>query len=450
MNRWQRSLTSGIGLGILALFLTAQADADPVAIPAGTELRVKLIDSLSTDVNTSGEAFRAVLESDLRIDGRIVASAGSPVRGRLVLVQRPKRLTRKAKMSVDLTRLDIEEKSYKLSTSVTEFKARRDGSVVTTTTMGAYAGGAAGATAGSLFSDDQDKVKKMAAVGAIAGAVFANKRKHVEFAPGHLLGFLLAESISVELKSEPEPDTPGDILVIRQTKHVLGVTHFTWRYPFIVLPRVFLVYPFWSSLALHGLLTVLVLALVWSRTRGSQTHGSQTSRSETVVRVQLFPRSFWIGFYLISIALVLLLARGAAQEDSFLSWKWLAGGLCSILWSLIAQWIYENFHFSVAKKEDKSPAAQPTEAQAADEPAAKPIDQELPSGDGWDPGSPPPIPTPEPTPEADSGATPSPQPVSAVRPAPHASHGRSPAHRGPHGRPEGYRGRTRPRPSRPH
>ncbi len=442
----RRSLASRTGLGFLILFaITSAAHAAPVQIPAGTELRVKLIDSLSTAVNTSGESFRAVLARDLHVAGRIVAAAGSPVRGRLVEVQRPRRLTRKAKISVKLIRLEIEESTYAISTSVTEFKARRDGSVVASTTMGAYAGGVAGATAGNIFSNDSEKIDKLAAIGAIAGAVFANKRKHIEFPPGHVLGFLLAEAISVEMQG-------GNVLIVQRPKQIWGVKFVNWRllrYPFIVIhPRVS-EYPFWAALILHGLLTGLILAFVWVRTRGSQA----------APQPQALPKHFWIGFCLISMALILLLARLVATGESVWSWKWLSGGITSVVASLIAQWIYENLRFAVELKgrpeQPDSPQLDPRQPDPRQPVATEEGPPPLPS-DARGPESPSGVPSQKLVPGPDPGAasrqdepasTKNNRPSrSAARPSLRTRHGRPPACQEPRpgDRPLGSGPRPRP------
>jgi hypothetical protein len=56
-------------------------ERDSTTIPAGTELVVRLLSTLSTRTQRAGARFESVLIDDLRSDAQVVARAGTPVYG---------------------------------------------------------------------------------------------------------------------------------------------------------------------------------------------------------------------------------------------------------------------------------------------------------------------------------------------------------------------------------
>lgn len=56
----------------------------PVTVPAGTKLMVKLDKPINTAQNPAGSVFTAVLETDLVVDGKVVAPKGSQVYGKVI------------------------------------------------------------------------------------------------------------------------------------------------------------------------------------------------------------------------------------------------------------------------------------------------------------------------------------------------------------------------------
>ena len=56
----------------------------PVTVPAGTKLMVKLDKSINTAQNPAGSVFTAVLETDLAVEGKVIAPKGSQVYGKVI------------------------------------------------------------------------------------------------------------------------------------------------------------------------------------------------------------------------------------------------------------------------------------------------------------------------------------------------------------------------------
>jgi hypothetical protein len=63
---------------------TAAVVEEPITVPEGTRLMVKLDKPINTAENPTGSVFTAVLETDLVVDGKVVAPKGSQVYGKVI------------------------------------------------------------------------------------------------------------------------------------------------------------------------------------------------------------------------------------------------------------------------------------------------------------------------------------------------------------------------------
>ena len=63
---------------------TAAVVEEPITVPEGTRLMVKLDKPINTAENPAGSVFTAVLETDLAVDGKVVAPKGSQVYGKVI------------------------------------------------------------------------------------------------------------------------------------------------------------------------------------------------------------------------------------------------------------------------------------------------------------------------------------------------------------------------------
>jgi hypothetical protein len=76
-----------------------------VTIEPGTTVAVRMMETLSSDRVSSGDAFSASLAEPLVIDGFIIAERGSRVEGRVVATARPARIKGRAQIQLALTRI---------------------------------------------------------------------------------------------------------------------------------------------------------------------------------------------------------------------------------------------------------------------------------------------------------------------------------------------------------
>lgn len=131
-------------------------------IPAGSVITVRMIDSIDSDVNRSGERFRASLDDPLQVGERIIADRGSDVTVQVVRVQQSGKLTGRDELAVDLYDITINGRKYQASSSSAEVSSGSRGARTAKVAGGTAALGAIiGAIAGG---------GKGAAIGAGAGA----------------------------------------------------------------------------------------------------------------------------------------------------------------------------------------------------------------------------------------------------------------------------------------
>src|SRR5437879_4171082 len=89
---------------------TAAAPAPPppppqprhVEIPAGTSVSVRTIDSIDSEVNHSGEIFKASLDGPIVLDGDIVVPSGTDVYIKLVQARSAGRSSRRSELGLEL------------------------------------------------------------------------------------------------------------------------------------------------------------------------------------------------------------------------------------------------------------------------------------------------------------------------------------------------------------
>ncbi len=137
------------------------APPEPVIVPAGTTLTIKLGEALGSKLSSTGDSFRARLASDVAVDGNAVIPAGTSVRGKVVSAQPLGKLKGGALLEIRLTSITVNETDQSITTSSISRTKKGKGK----RTAGMAGGGAAfGAILGGLAGGG-----KGAAIGAVAG-----------------------------------------------------------------------------------------------------------------------------------------------------------------------------------------------------------------------------------------------------------------------------------------
>jgi hypothetical protein len=174
---------------------TAAASATSITVPAGTDLLVRMIDSVDSDKNNIGDRFRASLEQDFVVNGAVIAPKGTDVYGRLSEAKEAGHIQGKSQLKLELTDILIRNRLQPILTGEYEVSGSSRGSdtakkvgigAVAGTVIGAIAGGGKGAAIG-------------AGVGAGAGAAVQvmTKGEQVHVPSETLLDFRIAQPFSV-------------------------------------------------------------------------------------------------------------------------------------------------------------------------------------------------------------------------------------------------------------
>ncbi|HUE85048.1 MAG TPA: hypothetical protein VMO26_03130 [Vicinamibacterales bacterium] len=116
-------------------------------VPIGTELDVRLEQTLSSDTARVEDRFEATTVVDLRENNRVVIPAGSRVRGVVTAVKNAGRVDRKGELQLSFDQITINGRNFPIRGTVTE---------------ALEAGG---------YRDDAEKIGAGAAVGAIIGGI---------------------------------------------------------------------------------------------------------------------------------------------------------------------------------------------------------------------------------------------------------------------------------------
>jgi hypothetical protein len=154
----------------------------PIVLPEGTTLRLTLANSISTASAHDGDAVLATLGEDLLVGGRVVAPAGSEVRGRVTTALRSGKTKGRARLVFGFDTLIAKGRQAAIETTSVDITAdpskKKDAAII-------GGGTGAGAIIGAIIGG-----KKGAAIGAGVGAaagtgtVLATRGKEVELAAG--------------------------------------------------------------------------------------------------------------------------------------------------------------------------------------------------------------------------------------------------------------------------
>jgi hypothetical protein len=166
-----------------------------VTLPAGQALLVRMIDTVDSTKNHVGDIFHASLETDLNVDGVLVARKGSDVYGKLVTAEQSGKLAGHSELQLELTSIMIDGRSYPVVSSDYNVQGKGRGSdtakkvgggAVVGAIIGAIAGGGKGAAIGA------------AAGGATgAGVQILTKGDQVKIPSETLLEFRLQQPVTV-------------------------------------------------------------------------------------------------------------------------------------------------------------------------------------------------------------------------------------------------------------
>ncbi|MGI9072971.1 MAG: hypothetical protein ACR2JB_17070 [Bryobacteraceae bacterium] len=174
-----------------------------VTLPAGTNVIIRLAETLSPEHNYTGDAFRATLESPIIIDGFIIADKGSKVLGTITHAQRAGRVEGVSELALTLTEINTSDgQRVKIQTSTWDKKGAKSTGEDTAKVAG---GAALGAIIGAIAGGGKGAAIGVGAGGAAgAGTVLATRGKTATLPIETRLTFRLANPITITEKLKPQ------------------------------------------------------------------------------------------------------------------------------------------------------------------------------------------------------------------------------------------------------
>jgi hypothetical protein len=167
-----------------------------LTLPAGTWIKIRVDQPLSSDRNHPGDQFTATLVQPLVVSGFVVARAGQTVGGRITSVEKAGRVKGTSRMGIELTEVDLADGSQlPIHSQLIEYAGPtskgRDATAIAAATG---TGAAVGAAAGGGFG---------AGMGAIAGAaasvvgVLVTRGVPVQVYPESVLTFRTLDPVDI-------------------------------------------------------------------------------------------------------------------------------------------------------------------------------------------------------------------------------------------------------------
>jgi hypothetical protein len=171
-----------------------------LTLPAGTVVRVRIDEWLSSDRSVTGDNFSAVIDQPIVVNGWVVARRGQSQTGRVSIVKKGGHGNGPSQLGVDLPELTlVDGQQVPLQTQLFQTSAGtdygRDAAVVGTTTgMGAVIGAIAGGGTGAAIG---------AGVGATAGliGVISTNGKPTVIPPETVLSFRLQAPVTISTEN---------------------------------------------------------------------------------------------------------------------------------------------------------------------------------------------------------------------------------------------------------
>ena len=166
-----------------------------VTVPAGQSILVRMIDGVDSAKNHVGDLFHASLETDLNVNGVLVARKGADVYGRLASSDKGGTFSGKSELQLELTRIVVDGKDYPVVSSDYNVQGKSQGS---STAKKVGGGAVAGAIIGGLAGGGKGAaIGAAAGGGAGAGVQILTKGDKVKVPSETLLEFRLQQPVNV-------------------------------------------------------------------------------------------------------------------------------------------------------------------------------------------------------------------------------------------------------------
>lgn len=166
-----------------------------VTIPAGTQVTVRLNDSLDSERNQVGDSFHGTLGAPIVVDAETVIPSGADITGRVADVKSAGRFAGNSVLTLELTSISMNGKTYNVQTNQWSRAGKGEGK---NTAIKAGGGAALGALIGGLAGGGRGAAIGAGAGGAAGTGVAATKKgEQIKLAPETTLNFQLINTLTV-------------------------------------------------------------------------------------------------------------------------------------------------------------------------------------------------------------------------------------------------------------
>jgi len=166
-----------------------------VTMPAGTELTIRMIDSVDSEKNKVGDRFRATIEMPVVVEGKTVVPKGAEVEGVVAQSASAGHFQGRSELALALSKLTYAGKSYDIKTEQAVREASSRGKKTAAMVGG---GGALGAVIGGIAGGGKGAaIGAASGAGAGAGVQAVTKAQQVRIPSETVLEFKLKNPVTV-------------------------------------------------------------------------------------------------------------------------------------------------------------------------------------------------------------------------------------------------------------
>lgn len=170
-------------------------------VDQGTQLAIRLVDSIDSEKNHAGDTFHATLNAPITSDGEEAVPAGTDVVGHLVDVKSAGKFAGQSQVVLQLDSITAGSKTYNIQTD----QYKKTGSSRGKNTAEKVGGGAAiGAIIGAIAGGGKGAAIGAAAGGGVGGGVqAATKSQQIKLPSETVLNFTLQAPVTVVQAPNP-------------------------------------------------------------------------------------------------------------------------------------------------------------------------------------------------------------------------------------------------------
>lgn len=188
-----------LALGAGGVWMAKTMSSTPVTVPEGTEVMVKINQTLSSDLNNPGDRFRATVAEPITADGKTVIPQGARVEGVVADARESGHLKGVARLRLALETVEVNGETYTLHTGEVG-RYGRNHKKRNWEYIGGGAGG--GALIGAIAAGGKGALIG-GPIGAGAGVAVAalTGKKDITIPVETILVFELSQPVSIDTKS---------------------------------------------------------------------------------------------------------------------------------------------------------------------------------------------------------------------------------------------------------